>query len=156
MKQTIYRVFALTLILMLTSCSSQGRAIINGVGEVLNDNSLLAGVAAYTATNEIIERSDDPQGRASRILAYTDAVIELVSDEQPVSLDGVYAAVHGLIDWQRIPPVDRPLIEDLLSAVRDRLAREIEQSIALSPETEVSLLHVVKRIRMAAEFHAHG
>ena len=124
--------------------------------QVLQDNTLIAGVAAYTATNEIIERSEDPAGRAQRILLYTDAVSELVSADTPVSLDAVYDAIHGLIDWEQIPPVDRPLIEDLLQAVRDRLAQEIEQSIALDNETEVSLLHVIDRIRMAALFHSNG
>ncbi len=143
----IRTIIAAVLMLAVTACAT--------VESVLNDNSLLAGVAAYKATTEIIERAEDPQARAKRILIYTEAAANIVDSAEPVTLQAVYEAVFESIAWDQIPPADRPLIEDLLSAIRDRLAEEVEQFAILTPETEVSLLHVISRIRSAAGFYAN-
>lgn len=123
------------------------------VSDLLNDNTLFAGIAAYKATSTIIEQYEDPQARARRIVGYAEAATNLVDSSTPVTLDGLYDHVYVLVMAQ-VPEADRPMAEDILEALRYRLAVEIDEFVTLTPETEVSLLHVISRIRMAAEFYA--
>lgn len=140
------KILAVALVaLQLASCAA--------VQEVLNDNTLLAGVAAYKATQAMLDRSSEPQARAQRILDYTDDVVEFLGDEHDVTIDLLYEYVHGLVMAQ-VPDVDRQPVEDLLIALRDRLAEEIGELQVLTPETEVSVLHVIQRIRYAAQLYA--
>jgi hypothetical protein len=123
------------------------------VQDVLNDNTLLAGVAAYKATQAMLEQSGDPQARAKRILDYTDEVVGFLGDEEDVTINLLHDFVHGLVMAQ-VPEVDRQPAEDMLLALRERLAEEIGEFEVLTPETQVSVLHVIERIRMAAELYA--
>lgn len=147
-KQWFYQVCFAVLALALVGCST-----FQAVGEALTDNELIAGVIAYKATSELIQESDDPQGRAERIILYTDAVMDILDNDSRGTLDTVYQSVYELIDWESIPEVDHRLIEDLLIAVRDKLAEEAEDFAILTPETRVSLQHIVARIRDAADYH---
>lgn len=142
----IERSFAAALLLFLVGCGT-------AVSDLLNDNTLFAGVAAYKATTEIIERADDPQGRANRILTYTESAMALVDSDLPVTLNTLYIHVHGLV-MGNVPDVDRQPVEDILDALRESLAREIDEFVTLTPNTEVGLRHVITRIRMAAQFYA--
>lgn len=131
--------------LALVGCSA--------VSSVLNDYTLIAGAVAYKATAELIELTDDRSARATRILRYTDAAMEVVDSSQEVTLDALYQTVYDMIDWDRIPRQDHVLVNDLLIAVRDRLAEEVDEVTTLTPETEVSLVHIINRIRSAAIYY---
>ena len=148
MNQLKTRIIAIVM-LALTSC-----ALPTVIGDVLNDNSLLVGAFAYQATVEIIERAEDTQGRAGRILRYTDKATDLLGADEPVTIAALHQAIYVLIDWDSIPDIDEPLIKDLLTAIRNRLEQEVENVAGMTPETEVSLLHVVARIRSAADYYA--
>ena len=144
------KIIKLTLALavaLLVSCAP-------GDGNLLGNHELIAGVAAAKATVEIIERAENQQARAARILIYTATAEELVDSSKPVTLQDVYQAVHDAINWEAIPPIDRMIVEDLLQAVRDSLAREAERFAILSPEAEVSVIHIIRRIRETASFYA--
>lgn len=141
------KLLLLAAMLALTSCQA--------VQDVLNDNTLLTGVAAYEATEWIIEAAEDPEARARRILAYTEAAVEIVDSSTPTTLASLHTYISGLVMAQ-VPEIDRQPAQDMLDALRVRLAIEIDEYASLTPETEVSLLHVIQRIRIAAEHHVNG
>lgn len=140
------QLIVITLSLLMLSCAA--------LSDFANENTRIAGALAYSATVELIERSDNPGERAARILEYTDSAITIIEADESVTVTVLHQAICVLIDWDAIPPVDRPLVNDLLLAVRDKIAEKIDQGEELTPETEVSLLQIIGRIRMAAEFHA--
>lgn len=145
MSKPFNRILTALVLMALMACST--------VTDVLNDNTLFAGIAAYKATSRIIERSDEPQARAQRIITYTEAATRLVDSDTPVTLEQLYQHVHVLV-MSQVPSIDRQPAEDMLDALRDQLAQEIDEFVTLTPETEVSLLHVISRIRSAAEHYA--
>lgn len=145
LEKTVKPLLSILFAAVLSSCA---------ITDALNDHTLIAGIVAYKATAEVIELADDRQARAERILKYTDAALRLIDADTPVTLDSVYEAIHAAIDWDVIPPIDRPLVEDLLAAVRDKLAEEINQYQILEPGDEVGLEHVIVRIRSAAHHYS--
>lgn len=143
-KSWTWRVLIL-LLLAIPSCT---------VMQALNDHTLIAGIAAYKATGEIIEAAEDTQARAQRIIRYADLAADLVDSSEPVSLEAVHVKMLEAIDWGAIPPADHRLIEDLLLAIRVKLEEEVTEYNVLTPESQITLLHIIKRIRSAAEYYA--
>lgn len=138
---------SILLLALLAGCAT--------VTTVLNDHTLLAGVAAYKATTFAIEESSDPVARANRILRYTDTAAEIIDSEAPTTLDSLHEYISGLV-MAEVPPIDQVPAQDLLESLRVALAREIDEFAVLTPETEVSVLHIIVRIRAAAEYYLHG
>jgi len=52
------------------------------------------------------------------------------------SVDAVFAAVREKIDWEKLHPADRPLIEDLLAALEAELRQRI-------PQVELASAHLL-------------
>lgn len=123
-------------------------------GEFLSDNTLIAGVAAFSGTQYIIELAEDPQARAERIIGYVDLALAMVDSDEQVTLPQLKQAVLDAILWESIPPADQGEVRDLVDEIERRIAAEIEERAVLSPEAEMGLEHILRRVRMAAEQYA--
>ncbi len=150
---------ALVLVL-LPSCA----ALDAGVA-MISDHTLIAGVVAHKATGEIIERasssdhselfnSELKRARARRIICYAELAADLVDGSTSVSLNSLHQSLLEHIDWGAIPPADHQLVEDLLLKVKEQLEKEIVEYNVLTPESQITLMHIIERIKNAAEFYA--
>lgn len=131
--------------LALLSCATPGTQ---------SDSTLLAGVIVYKATAELIERADDQADRAGRVLRHTETIEALLDADEPISIALLHQAIHIAIDWESIPPIDRPLVEALIEVIRARLEQETSGAQLLTPGTVVNLRHILTRIRSAAHFYS--
>jgi hypothetical protein len=136
---------ALLLTSLLAACSA--------VSVLVSENNLIVGVVAYKATSELIERADDKAARAERIIKYTEIASSLVDSSQPVSINTLADTLIDSINWDLIPPQDHALINSLISDLRHRLAREIQEYVILSAADEVSIEYIIDRMREAALYY---
>lgn len=142
MKKQLLNFALITLFLFVSGC-----AAINYVSE----SESVMRVTTSQATMRVIERADDTEDRADRILELVSDIEESVSDEDEVSLDFLFDRVKERIDWDELSRANESLIEAVLLEAETRLEERIEESNALSKEDRVKINTFLSWIKDTAE-----
>lgn len=142
MKKQLLNFALITLFLFVSGC-----AAINYVSE----SESVMRVTTSQATMRVIERADDTEDRADRILELVSDIEESVSDEDEVSLDFLFDRVKERIDWNELSRANESLIEAVLLEAETRLEERIEESNALSKEDRVKINTFLSWIKDTAE-----
>lgn len=107
-------------------------------------------LAVTYATAKIIDTNAD---RAARVLDLVEQGRAFIESDAEVSIDALYSGVMDRIEWQKIDPADRILIEEILKNARERLKDEIGIGL-LQPDERVKVVKVLDWIESAASRYA--
>lgn len=92
-------------------------------------NALLTELAIKAATTRIIDKSDDPAGRASRIIEISRATKGLAEGGVVTLIGDLELEINDRIDWQSLNPGDAMLAKSLVSAVTDELESRVDNNL---------------------------
>ena len=116
----------LTLLITLACTTLVGCATTGGSD---TRNALLTEIAIKAATTRIIDKSDDPGGRAERIIEIARATKGLAEGGAVTLIDDLALEINDRIDWQSLNPSDAMLAKALVSAVTDELEARVDNNL---------------------------
>lgn len=137
----------LAIATLFTAIFVGGCSVVNYVSE----SKSIMQVTTNQATMRVIERADNEESRADRILALVSDIESSVRDEDEVSLDFLFDRVEERIDWDELSHASESLIKAVLLEAETRLEERIEESDALSSEDRVKIKTFLSWIKNAAE-----
>lgn len=142
---------AVFLCLTLVGCS-----VMETVGDYLNENPVFASMATRQAVGRYIaqgktieeerERAADVQRRISKVMAYVDG-------NPATSVDNLMRVIDKNIEWQKLEPVDRLLVQDVVMLVEVELRKHEVESNTLSESSSIAIKALFKTAISAAQIY---
>lgn len=150
-KSTKAALVAVFLCLSLVGCS-----VMETLGDYLNENPVFTSMATRQAVGRYIaagktveeerERAADVQRRISKVMHYVDG-------NPTTSIDTLLAIIDSNIEWEKLEPVDRLLVQDVVMLVEVELRKYESEANVLSDTTSIAIKALFQTAISAAQIY---
>lgn len=142
---------AVFLCLTLAGCS-----VMETIGDYLNENPVFASMATRQAVGRYIAEGktvEEERARAEDVKNRISKVMQFVDGNPTTSVDSLMIVIDANIEWQKLEPVDRLLVQDIVMLVEAELRKHESESSALSESTSLAIKALFKTAIGAAQIY---
>ena len=142
MKKIRLEFFIVPLVIFLTACS---------VFEFIEKNPIGFGIVVSEAVIQDIKDANDEQARAAEIIETVDEYLNVLADNQIVSLNTLINYLRNDIEGKLSDPVRKVRFQNLIMLLEIKLRDNQDSDDRLSEETLISIKHLLMTAKNTAE-----